>query len=162
WLPEFGTCGFLGPSRIPPKGSTIDGRLRASAMRAVPAAGLLIWNACFSNGVPTRATCWPQETPMQNHRGKPMKIHVRTLLVGAALMAMGGLAMAHHSFAMFDQEHPVDLVGVVKEWKYTAPHAFIILEVKEADGNSQLWSLEGGAPSGLIRDGWTSKTLKPG
>ena len=25
-----------------------------------------------------------------------------------------------------------------------------------------LWNLEGGAPSGLIRDGWTSKTLKPG
>ena len=30
------------------------------------------------------------------------------------------------------------------------------------DGTSQVWSLEGGAPSGLIRDGWTSKTLKPG
>jgi Family of unknown function (DUF6152) len=91
-----------------------------------------------------------------------MKSHVKTLLVGAALMAMGGVALAHHSFAMFDQEHPIDLVGVVKEWKYTAPHAFIILEVKEKDGANQVWSLEGGAPSGLIRQGWTSKTLKPG
>jgi Family of unknown function (DUF6152) len=91
-----------------------------------------------------------------------MKSHVKTLLAGAALIAMGGMALAHHSFAMFDQEHPIDLVGVVKEWKYTAPHAFIILEVKEEDGTSQVWSLEGGAPSGLIRDGWTSKTLKPG
>ena len=91
-----------------------------------------------------------------------MKSHVKTLLVGAALVATGGVALAHHSFAMFDQEHPIDLVGVVKEWKYTAPHAFIILEVKEQDGTSQVWSLEGGAPSGLIRDGWTSKTLKPG
>jgi hypothetical protein len=87
---------------------------------------------------------------------------MKTLLVSAALVAMGGAALAHHSFAMFDQEHPIDLVGVVKDWKYTAPHAFIILEVKEADGTSQVWSLEGGAPSGLIRDGWTSKTLKPG
>src|SRR6266436_6672577 len=91
-----------------------------------------------------------------------MKSHMKTLLVGAALVVMGGVALAHHSFAMFDQEHPIDLVGVVKEWKYTAPHAFIILEVKEQDGTSQVWSLEGGAPSGLIRDGWTSKTLKPG
>jgi hypothetical protein len=90
-----------------------------------------------------------------------MKSHVKTLLVGAALLATGGFALAHHSFAMFDQEHPIELNGVVKEWKYTAPHAFIILEVKEADGTSQVWSLEG-APSGLIRDGWTSKTLKPG
>jgi hypothetical protein len=97
-----------------------------------------------------------------NARGKLMKFHVKTLVAGVALGAMGGVALAHHSFAMFDSEHPLDLVGVVKEWKYTAPHAFIILEVKEQDGSSQLWSLEGGAPSGLIRDGWTSKTLKPG
>jgi hypothetical protein len=87
-----------------------------------------------------------------------------------SVVGLAGIAVAmsvipvfgHHSFAMFDQEHPIDLVGVVKDWKYTAPHAFIILEVKEADGTSQVWSLEGGAPSGLIRDGWTSKTLKPG
>jgi hypothetical protein len=92
-----------------------------------------------------------------------MKLHVGILLASAALMAMGcNLAWAHHSFAMFDKEHPIDLVGVVKEWKYSAPHAFIFLEVKAEDGSTQLWSLEGGAPSGLIRDGWTSKTLKPG
>lgn len=91
-----------------------------------------------------------------------MTSQLKTLLAGAALVAMGGAAVAHHSFAMFDQEHPIDLVGTVKEWKYTAPHAFIILEVKDKDGANQVWSLEGGAPSGLIRDGWTSKTLKPG
>jgi hypothetical protein len=96
------------------------------------------------------------------NKGESMKSHVKTLLVGAALLAMGGVALAHHSFAMFDQEHPIDLTGTVKEWKYTAPHAFIILNVKDQDGKEQVWSLEGGAPSGLIRDGWTSKTLKPG
>jgi hypothetical protein len=91
-----------------------------------------------------------------------MKSHMKTLLAGAGLLALGGMALAHHSFAMFDQEHPIELTGTVKDWKYTAPHAFIILEVKETDGTSQVWSLEGGAPSGLIRDGWTSKTLKTG
>jgi len=83
-------------------------------------------------------------------------------LAGIAIAMSAIPAFAHHSFAMFDQEHPIDLVGVVKDWKYTAPHAFIILDVKDTDGSSQVWSLEGGAPSGLIRDGWTSKTLKPG
>jgi hypothetical protein len=91
-----------------------------------------------------------------------MKFHVRTVLAGSMLLALAGAAVAHHSFAMFDSEHPVDLAGVVKEWRYTAPHAFIILEVKDQDGSTQVWSLEGGAPSGLIRDGWTSKTLRPG
>jgi hypothetical protein len=91
-----------------------------------------------------------------------MKSHLTILAVGAALTAMGGTAMAHHSFAMFDQQNPIDLTGTLKEFRYTAPHTFIILEVKGADGTSQLWSLEGNAPNGLARDGWTSKTLKPG
>jgi hypothetical protein len=51
--------------------------------------------------------------------------------------------------------------------RFSAPavsfwRTFIILDVKNADGTNQLWNLEGGAPSGLIRDGWSSKTLKPG
>ena len=91
-----------------------------------------------------------------------MKSHMTTLLVGAALVAMGGAALAHHSFAMFDQEHPLDLTGTVKEWKYTAPHVFIVLDVKDTDGTSQVWNLEGNAPNALARDGWSSKTLKPG
>jgi len=85
-----------------------------------------------------------------------------TLLAAGALVAVGGAALAHHSFAMFDQEHPIELTGTVKEWKYTAPHVFIIMDVKEQDGHTQVWSLEGNAPNALARDGWTSKTLKAG
>jgi hypothetical protein len=81
---------------------------------------------------------------------------------GAALFALAGSAAAHHSFAMFDQEHPIELSGVVKEFKYTSPHSFIVLEVKEKDGTSEAWNLEGGSPSALARDGWTSKSLKAG
>jgi hypothetical protein len=84
------------------------------------------------------------------------------LLVGGVVLGTSGAVLAHHSFAMFDQEHPLDLTGTVKEYRYTSPHTFIILDVKQPDGTSQLWNLEGGAPSGLIRDGWSSKTLKPG
>jgi hypothetical protein len=51
---------------------------------------------------------------------------------------------------------------VVQEFKFTSPHSFIILQVRQQDGGTQLWSLEGGAPSALVRDGWSSKTLKPG
>jgi hypothetical protein len=60
------------------------------------------------------------------------------------------------------RKHPIQLDGTVKEFRYTSPHSFIVLEVKGQDGNTVLWNLEGGAPSGLVRDGWTSKTLKPG
>jgi hypothetical protein len=91
-----------------------------------------------------------------------MKALLASLLVGGSVIATSGVVLAHHSFAMFDQEHPIQMVGTVKEFRYTSPHTFIILDVKDKDGTNQLWNLEGGAPSGLIRDGWTSKTLKPG
>jgi hypothetical protein len=95
-------------------------------------------------------------------RGKCMRSLYAALLVGGVVLGTSGAVLAHHSFAMFDQEHPLDLTGTVKEYRYTSPHTFIILDVKQPDGTNQLWNLEGGAPSGLIRDGWSSKTLKPG
>ena len=91
-----------------------------------------------------------------------MRRELAAMLVSGALIATGGAATAHHSFAMFDQENPIDLEGVVQEFKFTSPHSFIILLVKQSDGSSQAWSLEGGAPSNLVREGWTGKTLKPG
>src|SRR5262249_37963845 len=56
------------------------------------------------------------------------------LVAGVALTAASGAAIAHHSTAMFDQENPIELVGTVKEFKFTNPHTFILLEVKGADG----------------------------
>ena len=91
-----------------------------------------------------------------------MKSYIAHVFVGAALVAMTGAVAAHHSFAMFDQEHPLEVTGVVKEYKYTSPHSFIILEIKDKDGSTEAWNLEGGSPSQLARDGWTGKTLKSG
>jgi hypothetical protein len=45
---------------------------------------------------------------------------------------------------MFDQEHPMELIGTVKELRYMGPHTFIILDVKDGNGGTQLWNLEGG------------------
>jgi Family of unknown function (DUF6152) len=84
------------------------------------------------------------------------------LLAGGALLAITGSVMAHHSFAMFDQENPIDLVGTVQEFKFTSPHTFILLKVTGTDGNATVWNLEGASPSALVRDGWSSKTLKAG
>jgi hypothetical protein len=91
-----------------------------------------------------------------------MKRLATALLVTGAIATAGGPAVAHHSFAMFDQDHKAERVGVVKEFKLTAPHVFIMLEIKEEDGASNVWALEGEAPAALVRDGWTSRSLKPG
>ena len=90
-----------------------------------------------------------------------MKAKLAGSLAACVLLAAGA-ALAHHSFAMFDQEHPIDLEGTVQEFKFTNPHTFILLEVRQEDGTLQAWNLEGQSPSGLVRDGWSSRTLSPG
>ena len=88
-------------------------------------------------------------------------MRLKMLLAAAAAVGLAGSAYAHHSFAMFDQEHPIELSGTVKEFKFTSPHTFILLEVKNGN-ESEVWNLEGAAPGGLQRDGWSAKTLPPG
>ena len=84
------------------------------------------------------------------------------LLATGALMLLAGPTLAHHSFAMFDRDHQIDLEGVVQEFRFVNPHTFIYLTVKQDDGSTVTWSLEGQSPSLLVRDGWNSKTLKAG
>jgi hypothetical protein len=90
-----------------------------------------------------------------------MRVKLTALLVGGTLFGFAGSVLAHHSFAMFDQEHPIELVGKVREFKFTSPHTFIILEVNNG-GENVVWNLEGQAPGGLARDGWSAKSLPPG
>jgi uncharacterized protein DUF6152 len=78
------------------------------------------------------------------------------------LLAASSPARAHHSFAMFDQANEIDLEGVVQEFRYVAPHSFIVLDVKQEDGTTESWTLEGVSPGDLARDGWSRTSLKPG
>jgi hypothetical protein len=92
-----------------------------------------------------------------------MRRHKLTaVLAVGALLALSSAVTGHHSFAMFDQENPMDLVGTVQEFKFTSPHTFILLTVKGDDGTLTVWNIEGVSPSSLVRDGWSRKTLKPG
>jgi hypothetical protein len=86
---------------------------------------------------------------------------VSALLVGAWFVMSGGASPAHHSFSMFSDQ-PTPLEGTVQEFKFTNPHAYIILRVKGEDGRTVTWTLEGPSPTSLSRDGWSIKCLKPG
>jgi hypothetical protein len=84
------------------------------------------------------------------------------LLLGSATMHWHP-ALAHHSTAIYDNDHPRELSGTVVEWQFVNPHTFIVLEVvDEATGEKVVWSLEGGNTAGLFRRGWTPNTLKAG
>jgi Family of unknown function (DUF6152) len=89
---------------------------------------------------------------------------VRALaVVGVATLAIYAIpAAAHHSFAMFDASKTVTLEGSVKEFQWTNPHAWILLNVANQQGQANVWAIELNGPSGLARDGWKPKTLTPG
>jgi Family of unknown function (DUF6152) len=93
---------------------------------------------------------------------RSMRARSAAALAALAWAGATGAASAHHSFAMFDMEHPIEIQGTVKEFRFTSPHTFLIVTVMDKDGTAKDWSLEGGAPGMLVRAGMTSKSLKPG
>jgi Family of unknown function (DUF6152) len=90
-----------------------------------------------------------------------MNAPTRASLVIAGLLATS-LALAHHSFAMFDQSKTVTLEGAVKDFRWTNPHVFIQLTVENERGTDEEWSIEMTSPEHLARAGWRPGTLKPG
>ena len=70
--------------------------------------------------------------------------------------------MAHHSFAMFDRSVEKVATGTVVRWAFNAPHSWLYLNVKNADGSETLWSFEGSAPPSLLQRGITGSTFEPG
>jgi uncharacterized protein DUF6152 len=91
-----------------------------------------------------------------------MRLPLITVSAGLALVAVTGAAVAHHSFAMFDAAHPIEVTGTVKEFRFVSPHTILVLEVKDKDGQTREWILEGGAPGMQVRAGMTANSLKPG
>jgi hypothetical protein len=75
---------------------------------------------------------------------------------------MSAQAPAHHSFSMFDREHPLVISGVVKDFQWTNPHTWIQVMVTDKRGKAVEWSLEGGSPGILGRNGWKRTSLKAG
>ena len=91
---------------------------------------------------------------------------VRNIPVAAAMVLALGLAaplLAHHAVtAEFDQNKPITFKGTVKAVEWANPHIYTQVEVKDADGKTTVYRVEGAAPNSLFRQGWRPDSLKVG
>jgi hypothetical protein len=81
----------------------------------------------------------------------------------AASMVITLRSFAHHSAVMFDDKKVIELTGVVKDFQYANPHAWMIITVTNKDGTTTTWGFEGPAgPSVLMRAGIHKGDFPPG
>jgi hypothetical protein len=82
--------------------------------------------------------------------------------IAVAVLPAPPAAQAHHSFAMFDANQTLSTTATVKEFQWGSPHTWLELVVLNEDKTEKPLSLELTTISGLLRNGWTPGTLKPG
>lgn len=92
-----------------------------------------------------------------------MRVGFNVLMAGAAWLALGLPAVAHHSgAAVFDNTKKINLTGVVTKMEWVNPHAHFYIDVKDSAGKVTNWNLELASPSILVRNGWKRNSIKEG
>ena len=82
--------------------------------------------------------------------------------LAAVLTFLSLSVQAHHSGSMFEPEKQITLTGVVKEFQYTNPHSWLVINVTGEDGTVTAWGFEAEGPSTLLRAGIKKGDFKPG
>ncbi len=75
---------------------------------------------------------------------------------------------AHHPVSVFDRGKPVVVAGVVREFRWTSPHAWLYVDVPgdatagAGTERGQPLALEGTSIDVMVRNGWKSSSLRAG
>lgn len=91
---------------------------------------------------------------------------MNTFITRALLAVVMGATLtlttaAHHGSAEYDTSKEVTITGTVKEWKWTQPHTWVVLNVSRAGGVEE-WNGEGPPLTWAAERGWSATTLKAG
>jgi hypothetical protein len=93
---------------------------------------------------------------------EPLMRRLSLLTAALALVAVMP-AVAHHSFAAeYDANNQITVVGTITKVEWTNPHTWFFVDVKDPQGRTVNWAIEGGAPTVLYREGWKPTSLKAG
>lgn len=81
---------------------------------------------------------------------------------GILFLGLAVPALAHHSFAMFDQSRKVSIQGTIADIQWTNPHVWIEVNVEKEDGSLELWGIELTSRVHLTRQGFPINELSVG
>lgn len=91
-----------------------------------------------------------------------MKINKQAIMIVLGGF-VGAAAIAHHSGAAYDPDHPLSMAATVKSVNWSNPHILFQVETDAKEGApATLWAFEASSPGVLTRSGWTKKSLQPG
>ena len=87
---------------------------------------------------------------------------IAALAAGMALLLSVPL-LAHHPVDNdFDKTKYVTLTGTVNKVEWVNPHSNLYIDVKDADGKMQTWTVEMGSMDVLSKNGWTKDSVRMG
>lgn len=90
---------------------------------------------------------------------------MRSILKSSLLIFVAAFAtpsgFAHHSVAMYDNDHLIELTGTVTRVEWTSPHVFVYFTTV-TDAETVEWGVELDPPVLLRRYGWRQSTVQAG
>jgi hypothetical protein len=91
-----------------------------------------------------------------------MTIHLERAAAALLLAMAPVLAMAHHSFAIFDHTQTYTLKGTVLSFQWTNPHGYLELDVADGPEGIDRYTIELTSINMLRRAGWKSSDVHEG
>lgn len=84
------------------------------------------------------------------------------LIFTAIVLGTAAPTGAHHSLTVeFDITRTITVTGLVTDMKWTNPHCWLSLDVKDEQGRVTKWQVEFSSPNALYRRGWRRSDLPP-
>jgi len=78
------------------------------------------------------------------------------------MLAFAVPALAHHSFAPYEDELQITFTGTVTDFQWTNPHIYIEMDAKDETGTTRRWLIECANTTILNRIGWKWNMIKVG
>jgi hypothetical protein len=90
-------------------------------------------------------------------------IPCRFLTLPLAFLAVCGAVFAHHGSASYKADKVVVLRdATVTKFLWANPHAMVLFDVKDDQGNIAHWAGEAGSPAAIRPLGWNKNSVRPG